>query len=160
MTNDIDANLARAMGYKTDRYCTKYIKIREDCWECGLSCSDSEHKIFWRIRYYDSGNDMGYFSPSTRWDHIGVVIEFIEKEKHKKFVIEKDDSIIPIRHIYFGLRNEFVRVPMNTPLTPLHIAKAALKALEEKRKVPSLEVWPFPNPYPGAKSVGLQDSLK
>jgi len=69
------------------------------------------------------------FDPVNRWDHIGIVIEWMEKKGKRLSIISYTDN----RDIFWDEENDTfcVTYPVEEPLTPRHIALATIGALEE-----------------------------
>lgn len=118
MDSEIDEKLARAMDWERIRFADGLMKWKGS---------------------WQNGEPIEVFSPCTRWDHVGIVIEFMELEKEYSLQIEGND-------IYFKKRNThrpscrcdkcFLNSPgcdgIARPLTPRHITLATLAALDSE----------------------------
>jgi hypothetical protein len=145
VTTDIDAFLAEQMGWhKHYIYNRSKDDLRSVGWcECSHPTENGEaHYIMqaglnspsplFQITDYMRIGKASNWSPSTRWDHIGLVIEWMEKEKGKfETEVHGVAAGMMVRKSWFGTpeTNFQLLVDEQVFLTPAHIALAAAKAL-------------------------------
>lgn len=70
------------------------------------------------------------WSPATRWDHVFIGVDWMEREKDLPLIIEYHHNDLPYieRDVHFVERDDEVLVS-NEHLSPRHIALAILESL-------------------------------
>jgi len=85
-----------------------------------------EHNDFQMINWFD---------PSTRWDHCGIVIDWMESRDPERYGMRIVSGERGVRWVQFGVNvvaepNSLRPVRVEGKLTPRHICLAAIEALE------------------------------
>jgi hypothetical protein len=148
MNNEkLDKAAAEIMGWEKIKFCREIYSIEDgnsfDSDWCGQNCTDPTHKDDWM--YYHAEVNPGrwpnppfkIFSPSTRWDHCGILIEWAEKNGKSLEII----GISPRPNIHqtrisfeFGCDETASFKDIDEFLAPHHITSAFVKAFDTKCK--------------------------
>lgn len=127
--SEIAATIAATMGWKEKSqhqlYCSN--------WEC--NCDTGGGPWFWtednKVVLYKAGKSsmimyVNHFSPATRWDHVGIVIDWMERQGKVLNITKLTDRH---RMVWFVSSNHHAWIEFEDSLTPRHICLAALETL-------------------------------
>jgi hypothetical protein len=133
LDSEIAAKLAEAMGW---------VKVYCDWFIDGVPNSDNPPSFTGYS--WNKGNHQGrargpLFDPVTRWDHIGIVIDWMElhgKHLRTEHFDYGSGHVGPERYVQFaaeGADSKIVAIAPEEAIMPKHIALAALKGLNDDK---------------------------